>query len=984
MMSEKKPDPPATGSSATAKGEDRCPNDFQSLIYALRQGVISLNDSGFITFVNPFMAQLLGYGAEEMVGMHLFSVVDERHVEECARVLEACREGVEITSELALLHKEGLKIIASVDFAPLPDEGKGSVAAVTDVTHQKWMEDGLRAGEETLRGLLNANSEAHLLLDREGTILMANESVARRFETTVVDLIGTYLFDHVPPDVAKWRRTYFDRVLLTGEPVHFQDTRRGCWYDHYYYPVKNNRGDVHRVAVFTMDISDQRAAETALRDSEARHRAILDAFEGFIYICSKDYRIEFMSPRTVEWLGFDGTGGLCFKVLHGFEKPCDWCVSDRVFEGRTGRWEFLSPRDNRWYYVMNTPIYHHDGRVSKQSMIIDITERKRSEQALLESEARYRRIVDTAVEGIWVMDENYVATFANERLAVMLGYRPEEILGRHISDFIFPADVPAHETRIDERRKGFGAQYEMKLRRSDGNPLWTIISATPVMDDKGRFSGAFAMITDITERKRMEQALQFTQFVVDRAGDPVFITDTDGRFLYVNQMACQALGYTMEELLALDVSAIDPNYPQAAWFKHRDSLKKLKSRTFETLHRRKDGTLFPVEIAVNLISTAEADYNCAISRDISDRKAAEFEIQRLQQEWESIFQGMGHPAAVLDGECRVMAVNRATEQALKRPAIELVGRYCYEIFHGASSRPKDCPFARILESKETETVETDFEILGRTYVVSHTPVIDPHGATSRIIHIATDITERKKTEEALEGATKRLKSLSRSLLEVKEKESTRLARELHDEIGQALTAMKINMQAAERSSEPEFVTNMVHENVRIVDRVLQQVRNLSVELHPTILDDLGLTAALRWYTDWLSQRAGFEGEVVIDGPVRKFPAEIELACFRIVQEALTNVVRHARAKHVTVALMQSNSRVTFSVKDDGAGFDVVGARAKALKGQSLGLIGMEERALLAGGELEVRSRPHAGTEILVHFPLPAGRTERRASKRVKR
>jgi signal transduction histidine kinase len=205
-------------------------------------------------------------------------------------------------------------------------------------------------------------------------------------------------------------------------------------------------------------------------------------------------------------------------------------------------------------------------------------------------------------------------------------------------------------------------------------------------------------------------------------------------------------------------------------------------------------------------------------------------------------------------------------------------------------------------------------------------------------------------------------------LEVQETERRHIARELHDEIGQALTAVKINLQAVERAGNKKSTMIPIQECIRVVDRLLQQVRNLSIELHPSILDDLGLVAALRWYVDWLSQQSIMKGSFVTNLTEERLSSVLELTCFRVAQEALTNVVRHARAKNIIVELEKKGGHIHLRIIDDGVGFDVANARADAIKGYSLGLLGMEERISLVKGFLELKSVIGKGTEVNVILP----------------
>ncbi|MCI0627057.1 MAG: PAS domain-containing protein [Acidobacteria bacterium] len=232
-----------------------------------------------------------------------------------------------------------------------------------------------------------------------------------------------------------------------------------------------------------------------------------------------------------------------------------------------------------------------------------------------------------------------------------------------------------------------------------------------------------------------------------------------------------------------------------------------------------------------------------------------------------------------------------------------------------------------------------------------------------------DITERKRRDVALRSYSKRLQELSRRLLEVQETERRTLARELHDEIGQALTMMKINLQTMQGLANLSQSIPYLKDSVDIVGYIIEEVRNLSLDLHPSMLDDLGLLPALRWYLDRQAQRTNLAIKFMAQRLRVRPSAGIETVCFRIVQEALTNVIRHAQAKEVRVKLQPRGSVLHVVIRDDGVGFDVRLARKRAERGDSLGLLGMEERALLAGGQIEIKSMPTLGTEIHVKLPL---------------
>lgn len=225
--------------------------------------------------------------------------------------------------------------------------------------------------------------------------------------------------------------------------------------------------------------------------------------------------------------------------------------------------------------------------------------------------------------------------------------------------------------------------------------------------------------------------------------------------------------------------------------------------------------------------------------------------------------------------------------------------------------------------------------------------------------LTQEITARRQAEEGLH-------ILSRQVLDAQESERRRLARELHDEIGQALTAIKFNLHAAQR--QPETFKTRLDDSLGIVDYTLQQVRNLSFDLRPAMLDELGLVAAINWYMGRQAERGGFTPHITTATLPPNLGPTIATTCFRVVQEAVTNAIRHAHAKDVWIDLQHNATTVSLTLRDNGEGFDVPAAQERAALGASMGLPGMRERVRLAGGQIQIDSVPGQGT--IIHLNLP--------------
>jgi len=228
----------------------------------------------------------------------------------------------------------------------------------------------------------------------------------------------------------------------------------------------------------------------------------------------------------------------------------------------------------------------------------------------------------------------------------------------------------------------------------------------------------------------------------------------------------------------------------------------------------------------------------------------------------------------------------------------------------------------------------------------------------------------EQRERERQGAKHKLQIVSHRLVEVQETERRNIARELHDEIGQSLTVAEMNLQAAlQQTPAKAGVARRLQDSIQAVERVLEQVQDLSLNLRPSMLDDLGLEPALRWYANRQASLAGLRLSFKADPLEHRIDPVIETECFRVGQEALTNVVRHSQASELAVELRKCDGQLHLLVKDNGVGFDVSNIREKAVRGASLGVLSMEERASLAGGGIEFVSSPGIGTEVRAWFPL---------------
>ena len=361
-------------------------------------------------------------------------------------------------------------------------------------------------------------------------------------------------------------------------------------------------------------------------------------------------------------------------------------------------------------------------------------------------------------------------------------------------------------------------------------------------------------------------------------------------------------------------------------------------------------------------------YVAELEERIAERKRAETALRESEERYRELFENAKDAIYVHDLQGTYLSINRAAEKLSGYSREEIIGHNFKEFVAPEYVRYVRDSFWKKLAQQGETTYEVDVMAKDgrRVPIEVSSRAIYENGVLVGVQGMARDITERKLAQDALQ-------MFSRQLIEAQEDERRRIARELHDQVGQILTAVKMNLHAVQQFCQGSEAGPYVKDNIEAVDEALRLVRDLSVDLRPPILDDLGLTTALRWYVDRYAKRTGLSVDVVIDLPDdhERFSRELETACFRIAQEALTNVVRHAKATQVVVRLNRDGYMLFLSVKDDGLGFDVERLRKRAQPVATLGLVSMQERAHAAGGIIEIDSAPANGTEIRFTVPLDA-------------
>jgi PAS domain S-box-containing protein len=364
----------------------------------------------------------------------------------------------------------------------------------------------------------------------------------------------------------------------------------------------------------------------------------------------------------------------------------------------------------------------------------------------------------------------------------------------------------------------------------------------------------------------------------------------------------------------------------------------------------------------------EAPIVRGIARDITEERRAQNALRESEERYRELFENSKDAIYVHDMSGRYTSVNRAAERLSGYTRQELAGRHFSSLLTPEYARHVCEQLCKKLEVSGETTYEVELITKqGRRIPVElSSRLIIENGLPVGVQGCVRDVSEKKRAHEAA-------RSYSRRLIEAQEAERRRISIELHDQVGQILTAVKMNLHALQKTCEAPDMLKSIQENLSAIDEAVDQVRGLSVDLRPLLLDDFGLVVAVRWYLDRQGKNTGLTAQFISMSLTEddRFPAALETACFRIVQEGVTNVMRHASAQQVTIRLERTGSDLILLIADDGTGFDVKAVRSAGSGPATLGLRGMEERAQAVGGTLTVDSAPGLGTQICASFPVIA-------------
>jgi len=636
-------------------------------------------------------------------------------------------------------------------------------------------------------------------------------------------------------------------------------------------------------------VTDSRALIAVLKENDRLFNAMIDAFDGMIYICSSDYRIEYLSDRMIRHLGYDATGDFCYRAF-GRQTVCPWCVNHRIIKGETIGWEMVSPLDGRWYHVVNAPIHHLDGSISKYAIMMDIHNRKNTEEELRNHRDQLENLIQARTLAL---------TEANVHL----------------------------RREIDER-----IEIEKTLRESHQ-----------------RYRSLF-----------------------EGSRDAIIISDAGGLILDVNDAATLLTGYDKSELIHKLIQSLHSSITLASYQDYFNRIQAGQSFTREIAIQTKIGQTIYAEFSSKKITLAGVPCIHTTARDITSRRQAEEALRESETKYRDLVQNANSIIIRFDTEGKIKFFNEYAQEFFGYKEGEILGQSLLDTIlpnvysNGRSIQAEIEDFLRNPDKFTTNELENRRRNGDRVWVTwTNRPIVNEKNQVVEFLWVGADVTERNQTR-------RQIQNLTHALLKAQETERHRIARDLHDHIAQDLSSLKIRLQTMFGADPPGIgdFRRQVDDTLQILQRSISEVRNLAYDLRPPGLDQLGLVRTLFLYCDDFAQTNNLKIDFIAAGlDDLILDEDIQINIYRLIQEALHNVKKHAEAKGVTIRLVASSPNLMLRIIDDGKGFDVANWRAKSFAEKRMGLQSMVERVGLLNGTINIRSRLTKGAGIFITIPI---------------
>jgi PAS domain S-box-containing protein len=989
---------------------------FRDMANLLPQVIFELNLNGEITYVNHQAETLFGYEIDELIGMNSLKIhVPEEHEKVKNSIIQKVNGSQIDNREFIMLRKDGSVFPALIYINSIikGNQTIGIRGVVIDITEQKKAEEKIRQSEALYKAILDASPDNITITDLQGRILMISPSALTKYGyKSAEEIVGKNVSEFIiSEDKERVLRdfTLAAQGIKTGPNEYKSKGTNGIVFDIEVEGgcIPNLNGEIIKLVFISRDITDRKIAQEELEKSEARYREFVENSPEAIAIYSEGV-VSYVNKECLRLMRATSKDQLIGMPVIEFIHPDNReIVMKRMQQVSQAEIDVsLAVVEEKYIRLDGTPIFVEvkvmpmllDNKPSFQLTARDITDRKIVEEALERSRIELKTIYDYAPVMMCVIDEARKIQFANKAFVSLSGMLEENLIGGSVGTVMGCINSTEnrhgcgystnckycnlHKSINSTFRTGKGnnnIEYQSSFVNNGVSHEVSLLGSTAIIRS-GNTKNLLLCLVDITDRKHAEAQLlqnntrlELAMKIANMAWWEINIET--GSIKYEKQKA-EMLGYLPSKFTHFKdfMAIIHPDDLGKAKKAMKDHIRGL-SEKYETEYRVLTST-GDYKYFYDIGSISKRNNNgkpmviSGLVLDITQRKFAEEALQKSEMFLRTFIDNVPFEIWARD----VNGIGILENKKLIKHFGSILGQSTNEFSN------KSPEIAQLWEENNSRVINGEIIDEEIHYTVDNVDttfqqIIFPIQNNEEIIGIAgfnIDITPRKKADIALKESQEQLKMFAAHLQSIREEERTLLAREIHDDLGQILVAMKIDMgimkhriQKYNKDQEQNDLLVKFDDLLQLVDNTIKTTRRIMTDLRPEVLDMLGFLEAVKQHLKSFQERYKIECQFVKNTSKLELQPQQSVALFRIIQEALNNIAKHAKASMVKIDIEQTTNKLKLEITDNGVGFD----DKKNFRIDSYGLIGMKERVFLLDGKLLIKSEPGKGTSIKIDMPL---------------
>ncbi len=969
------------------------PKNYTAREIALGQDVLDLSNAivvvlgiqGEIQFFNKAAEKITGYNRRELLGKNWFDLIVPK--ENYNYVFEEFKrniiDGLSESYENPIRTKNGEERYISWKDSPLKSGNKtnGVIAFGIDITDRKNLEEKLKLANKTLietvykkteeyKNILDRITDGVASIDKNWNYNYINERGAELLNTNAAKLFGSNLWQYFP-DAAKlpigtsMKKAMEEQHYVYSENYYAPLDR---WYENHFFPSELGMTNLFR------DITKRKKTEQALHASDEKFRMLIENSNDAIIQLSETGIITYASPAAEKISGYadiEIVGKRINEFFHPEGSDFATLYFNQVIQnpGKVFNEYIRLHHKNGNYLWIEISVRNLLNNENVKSIIAnfrDITEKKNAEIELKKREEKFRMLIENSHDGICLMNAHGYLTYMSPTAQKITGFTTEVVTGKSIFDFL-ANEKQLHGAQFLNKLLQFpGKTFSRinQLRKKNGELINIESNITNLLNDEN-VNAIITNFRDVTERLKAEEALEKSELnyrtLIEQAPDGVFISDKDDFILDVNDKGCKMVGYELNQLLNMKVADLISLENLKSNPINVTEYKEGKTVIIERNLVRSDGKEIIVEVSGKMLK--DGRYQSFV-RDISERKRIETELQESELNYKLLIEQAPDGVFITSNEHFIQDVNAKGCRMLGYDLSEFQTMKFYDLISKENLKNQPIKFT---ELKSGNTIVSERILVrkdGQEFPVEISAKVLSDGRYQSFIR---DISERKKTKEELREKNEKLRTLTAYVQNAREEERKYIAREIHDELGQMLTGLKIDISWFGKKLDPtqKDLAVKIKEMILLTDETINSVRRIATELRPGILDDLGLEEAIIWQVNEFQNKTGIECNLSGKCDHKIFDPLLSITAFRILQESLTNIRRHAKATRVQIKMDDKLNNFSLEIADNGIGISLTEMKEK----KSLGIMGMKERASIIGGMLSISSGQENGTTINIVIPI---------------